>query len=110
MCGTRLGGSPIRVSTPSRTKFRPSGWSNYRVTFNSLARSEISIQERSLDFATVTKAFLAADLPVAERDGRRLVVGLIDGDALGAKRGVDHGDRAAAVTMRPASKAETRLL
>lgn len=79
------------------------------ITWDEPKRQKV-LTERGLDFARVTPAFLAVAILVAERDGRRLVVGRLDGRAVAVVIAPLGTEAVAVVTMRPASKAERRLL
>lgn len=79
------------------------------ITWDEPKRRKV-LDERGLDFAQVTAAFLASAVPVAERDRRRLVVGLLEGRAVAVVYAPLGDEAVAIVTMRPASKAERKLL
>lgn len=79
------------------------------ITWDEPKRQKV-LNERGLDFARVTLAFLATAILVAERDGRRLLVGRLDGHAVAVVVAPLGTEAVAIVTMRPASKAERRLL
>lgn len=79
------------------------------ITWDEPKRQKV-LQERGLDFARVTWAFLTGAIFVAERDGRRLAVGLLDGRAVAVVYAPLGAEAVAIVTMRPASKAERSLL
>lgn len=79
------------------------------ITWDEPKRQKV-LQERGLDFASVTRAFLAAAILVAERDGRRLVVGRLEGHVVAVVIAPLGTEAVAIVTMRSASKAERKLL
>lgn len=79
------------------------------ITWDEPKRQKV-LQERGLDFADVTLAFIATAVLVETRGDRRLVVGMLGARAVAVVVAPLGREAIAIVTMRPATRKERSLL